>query len=211
MVALGAFFAVIPQAQAFVPKDGLIEFQILRNGDAFGTHTLSFSKDGLDRIVDINIAMAATIGPITLFRYTHENREIWRGDTPISLVSKTNDDGDDYSVDVQWLDSNVVASVNNAKFEAPGPLLPTSYWNPIFLKTKSDLLNTQKGRIEPMIIEKVGIDDINVGGEMRKADHYKIKATLNLDIWYDQETQEWVGLKFKVRGSDLEYKRLDPI
>lgn len=199
------------EAHAVIPQDGLITFQILRNGDPFGMHTLNFSKDGKNTVVDIDIAMKAGVGPITLFRYEHTNREVWHGDNPVSLASTTHDDGDDYIVKAEWTPLTMTVTVNNKPFEAPAPLLPTSYWNPVFLQTQNDLLNTQKGRIEPIKVQKIGVEEIEVGGEIRKADHYKIKATLNLDIWYDQKTRQWVGLKFKVRGSDLEYRRLDPI
>jgi len=198
-------------AHAVIPNDGDIRFEILRNGEPFGEHIVSFEKDGNQTRVSIDIEMKYMLGPIALFRYEHRNEEIWQGDRLISMISQTYDDGDDYQVNARW--ANVLkADVNTdgavSSFEAPSNLYTTSYWNPKMLKA-SQLLNSQKGIIEDVSVSKAGVEDIETAQGLVKAQRYKIDASLPLDVWYDAKTNEWVGLDFEVRGSQISYRRID--
>ena len=125
------------------------------------------------------------------------------------MKSKTNDDGKAYAVDASW-GKGVEVEANGERFEAPESLYTTSYWNPVTLKSDK-LLNTQKGEVEDVRIQYVGQERFQTASETIDADHYKISASLPLEVWYDAKTKQWVGLKFAVRGSEIEYKRLTPV
>lgn len=199
-------------AQSFVPEGDKIVFQILRDGNPFGTHRVDFARDGDQTIIDIHIEMRVGLGPISFFKYDHHNTETWQGDQPLSLKSETDDDGTDYRVDADWGEQSLVVTVNGERYEADPSIYPTSYWNPVYLEAKTDkLLNTQKGHIEDITITELGETEKEVAGELRKAMHYKIDASVPIEVWYDKETRQWIGLDFTVRGSELSYKRLTPI
>lgn len=191
-------------------QNGEIVFEILRNGQPFGQHSLRFKPKGNDTRVLIDIEMKYMLGPVALFRYEHSNEEIWRGDRIVSMSSQTNDDGDDFYVDAQWGADAINVEANSDVYEGPSSVYSTSYWNKAMVKS-SQVLNTQNGRIEDIAFNYQGRQDFDVQGVTLKADHYKVQSKIPLDIWYDSKSKEWVGLKFKVRGSDIEYRRLTPI
>lgn len=215
-IILCALFVLVPNSQsdAAKPDDGTIKFQILRNGNPFGMHMLNFQDlDDGTMAVDINIKMSVSLGPITMFRYEHENREVWKGDELISLKSQTNDNGDDYLVKASWNEDQVSVKNQDREFEAVPDVYTTSYWNDVSIKA-NQLLNTQKGQIENVTVENLGVDTIQTAVETLQAQHYKIisdSLDYPIHIWYDLNTSQWVGLKFKVRGSELYYKRLDKV
>ena len=201
---------VIPHAaQAVIPDTQEIVFDIYRNGSLFGEHRVAFDREGERTFVDIDINMKYALGPVTLFRYEHQNKEVWSGDEILSMDSQTNDDGTAYNVDAQW-GKELDVEVNGEAYEAPPSIYSTSYWNPVALKS-GQLLNSQKGQIEDVNVTYVGQDTIQTENESVKADHYKIDASVPLEVWYDTETKQWVGLKFSVRGSEIEYKRKTPV
>ena len=198
-----------PPAFGVVPDSNELVFQIIRNGAPFGEHKITFNQQGDETRVQIDINMQSDLGPITLFRYKHSNTEIWKGDKILSMTSQTNDDGDDYAVSASW--GNVVkATANGSDFEASANIYSTSYWNPIALKA-SQLLNTQKGRIEDVKVTKIGQEEAEAGNQIVIADRYQVDTVLPLEVLYDTKTKQWVGLKFNVRGSEIQYKRLTPI
>ena len=203
----GAIF--VSPAFAVIPDTGKIEFQILRDGKPFWQHIVSFEEQGdLTRVL-VDIEMKYDLGPVTLFRYEHSNEELWKGDKVVSLSSQTNDDGDDYAVNAEW--GNILkVDANGEQYEAPADVFTTSYWNPVTLRTDK-LLNTQKGKIEEIDVRLVGQEEFVTETDVLRADHYKIQASVPLDVWYDSKTNQWVGLKFTVRGSEIEYKRLTPV
>jgi hypothetical protein len=200
---------------AAIPESRKIVFQILRNGDNFGTHSLVFSRnDSGETVVDITIDMAFSLGPITLFRYEHSNQEIWKDNALLALRAQTNDDGKDYFVEAEWaadkVDVSYTADGAASRYEAPPGLYSTSYWNPVTVQA-DQLINTQKGLVEDIKVTKLEPKTIDVAGQPRMADGYRVEAVVPITVWYDQKTSQWVGLDFKVRGSDMSYRRLTPI
>lgn len=199
---------VAKPALAVIPQQGELVFDIYRNGKKFGSHVVSFEQNGPETTVQIDINMKYKLGPLTVFRYEHSNTEVWDGDEIRSLASKTYDDGKDYKVDAVWGDQLNV-TVNGDSYEAD-PIYTTSYWNPVTLKD-TQLLNTQKGEIEDVVVDFKGVEDFVVAGDAISAKRYSVDASVPLEVWYDQKTEQWVGLTFSVRGSDFEYRRVTPI
>ena len=80
------FAALTPTAFAQDPSPSPqageeIVFDVYRKGDVeFGSHTVSFSEDGGDLIATTSIRLRAGLGPVTVFRYEHDNTERWRDD-----------------------------------------------------------------------------------------------------------------------------------
>lgn len=206
-----------PPARAQMPDDDKITFRILRDGQPFGMHKLAFSENQQGQtVVDITIDMSFSIGPVTLFRYHHENQEIWDGDKIISMTSETNDDGKLYDVSAIWdkdklsVDAKKVkkGTETNDDYDAAPDIYTTSYWNSVTLKG-TQILNTQKGKIEDISVTDKGIEDIETASGMIPARRYDIEARVPITIWYDTANNKWAGLKFNVRNSEITYKRLD--
>jgi len=213
LISAAVFFAF--PAHAVIPNSNEIVFDVVRNGAPFGQHRIAFDQKGDETHVQIDIKMQYELGPVTLFRYTHSNSEVWRGDEIVSMRSQTNDDGDEYAVSAEWAaDAVKVFAQGNGKdaqlFEAPTGIYSTSYWNPVALQS-AQLLNTQKGRIEDVTVTYAGQENIIAGGQQVVADRYKVDTVLPLDVLYDSESKQWVGLDFKVRGSEITYRRVNAI
>ena len=206
LMFLGALLPVLP-AHAVIPQQGELLFDIYRNGKPFGTHRLVFDQDGDKTRVQIDINMEYALGPVTLFRYDHSNMEVWKGDNILSLVSETDDDGTDYKVEAAW-GRQMEVSVNGDNYAAE-PMYTTSYWNPVALKD-DQLLNTQKGKIEPVTVQFLGVEEFQTPSQTLKAKHYSVEASVPLELWYEEKTGQWLGLKFNARGSDFEYRRVTP-
>jgi len=203
--SLGAYETPNP-----IPQDNKLEFQILRDGKPFGTHVIAFDKNGSEITADIKIDMEYTLGPLSLFEYSHSNKEVWKNNSPQSLQSITDDDGDVYNVSATWSSAELEIETQDARYDAPTSIFPTSYWNPAYLKADT-LLNSQKGELEEIAITPLGTEKIAVMGEDINADRYKIDSVIPIEILHDTKTGQWVGLEFEARGSTISYKRLNPV
>ena len=67
-------------------------FDVLRDGSSIGRHQLTIHRDGDTTEVQIDVLLEVGLGPIVLYRYEQENREIWRDGRFVSFHSKTNND-----------------------------------------------------------------------------------------------------------------------
>ncbi|MEQ8266590.1 MAG: DUF6134 family protein [Parvibaculum sp.] len=187
-----------------------LSFRVERGGDPIGTHEISFRREGEELHVSIDIRLAVTFGPITVFRYEHRNRETWRGGRLVALETTTNDDGTAYWVRARATEKGLeVTSSANGTFMAPAGIIPTSYWNPATV-TQTQLLDTQKGRIVEVSIAPVGETSVKAEGREIAARIYDMTGDLKLRLTYSQN-MEWLNVAFMARGSEVDYvvERID--
>jgi hypothetical protein len=198
---------------AAIPTDGEIAFQVLRENSDIGSHSLSFRLEGNDLHVKVAIDLEVGFGPITLFEYSHRNHEIWRDGRLFSLESETNDDGDKYRVRVRRDGEKLLVKATSMEsYHAPMDAIPTSYWHPETV-TQTHLLNTQTGEMVEVEITPRGEESIAVGGEDRPAMKYEVSGDQDLQLWYEPSGQpigQLLKLAFNARGSEIDYKRLQP-
>lgn len=189
-------------AQAAVAPS--LSFLVERGGSPIGTHKITFHRDGENLDVRIDIALAVSFGPITVFRYEHRNREVWRGGRLVSIETHTNDDGTVYDVKGRATDKGFeIDSSSEGHVIAPAGIVPASYWNPDTLK-QTELLDTQRGRIVHVKLSPVGESMVDVNGVPLKAREYEMSGDLRMRLWYTPDGR-WVKLAFHARGADVAY------
>lgn len=187
------------------PPAPALSFRVERAGDPIGTHKVSFTREGDELHVAIDIDLAVSFGPITVFRYTHRNRETWREGKLVALETETNDDGKRYTVSAKATEDGLeVTSSANGTFMAPADIIPTSYWNPATLR-QTQLLDTQKGRILDVEIEEMGAREAEAGGRTVPVEEYRMTGDLKLKLWYSRD-REWLNVIFMARGSEVDYR-----
>ncbi len=197
-------------AIAAIPDNKELRFQVLRNGNPFGVHTVKFSTTADDKTkVDIHIKMSVSAGPITFFEYEHFNTEIWDNNKLLSLSSETNDNGDEYFVNGKWDGAvfDIQSSSKNQQLNKPP--FSSSYWHPSFVKQPT-LLNTQKGMLDSIQITETKSEIFSIEKKDFNAKKYilRVNDERTITIWYDKTSEEWLGLDFSIRGQNITYKRI---
>ncbi|MEM1086600.1 MAG: DUF6134 family protein [Pseudomonadota bacterium] len=189
----------------WTPQDGdVMDFKVLRKGNDFGTHKISFSgnADG-EMKVRSEVSLRAGLGPITAFKYTLDTTETWQDGTLIGLSGTTNDDGDDLTVEATKDGDQLKVSGTEFNGAVPLGILPSSHWHMGQINAEK-ILSTEDGEILEVTSEKVGTEDVTIGGETVSADRYLLKSDIDLDLWYDTENR-LVKLAFEARGQSIEY------
>ena len=83
-----------------VPEDGILSFDIVRNGSAIGTHTYRFDQYGERPEVRIKPAIAFRLLLIPVYRFEHESHEVWENGRLSLLESNTNENGTPVKLEV---------------------------------------------------------------------------------------------------------------
>lgn len=192
-----------------VPESGKLAYEISRKGKPLGFQTLEFSRspEG-ELVVDVHIEIDFKLGPIPLFRYLHDNREIWKDGTLLSLKSKTYNNGEDVSVDLRLENGRYVGSGSDFADNLEAPLLSTSYFNPNFVRQKA-FISSQDGRLLPTEIETLGPEMLTIRGQQVQATRFSLSGKLQIDIWYSDSGQ-WMQTEFVRGGNKLVIKQVDP-
>jgi len=175
-------------------------FEIFRKGEPIGTHVVSVRREGALTVVDTDIKMRVSFGPVPLFHYRHESREVWREGAVQTIDSRTNNNGRRVSMKARA--TGVGLQVDGTAFRGAvtSAAIPSSYWNKDIVNAPV-LLNTQNG--EPISISTTSLG-LTAAPDGRQAEHFRVVGTVALDLWYDGA--RWVGSTFTVRGEELTYK-----
>lgn len=191
-------------AQAAENADAPVyDFAILMNGSEVGRHTISFERRGEELHARIAIDIEVSFGPITFYRYSHRNHEVWKDGKLVRLETQTDDDGTEYRVVAKAGPDGLEVEGAESTFTAPAGILPTSYWQPA-TPEKTQLLDTQRGRLIDVETSRLGAEDISLPGGALEASHYKMDGDLKLQIWYGAKG-ELLKIAFEARGRDIAY------
>ncbi len=192
-----------------VPESGTLAYEISRKGKPLGFQVLDFSRsEAGELIVDVHIEIDFKLGPIPLFRYLHDNREVWRDGKLLSLKSKTFNNGEGVSVDLMLQDGRYVGSGTDFENNLEAPLLSTSYFNPNFIR-QTQLISSQDGRLLKTEVETLGPEMLNIRSQPVQATRFRLSGKLRIDIWYTDAGQ-WVQTMFTRGGNTLMIKQADP-
>ena len=200
-------------ADAAVPEQEVLRFEILRNEKPFGFHEIRFSQDGNQVMTDISIEMTYKFGPLTLFKYRHTNREVYERGALVSLDAQTNDDGKRLFVRAEKNGKELDVKTHEEDYMAPLTALPSTYWHTLYLDDDR-LINTQYGGHNRVTVERSGQDRREITGVERDVvlyDFEDLKAGNKATFIYDLKTGQWVGLEMSIRGSELRYVRQTPL
>lgn len=139
---------------------------------------------------------------VTLFRYEHENLETWSGDCLKSVRSRTDSNGDRYTVNGLRFEEGFQVMGSDGGADLPRCVMSFAYWNPAFLE-ESRLLNTQDGRYLDVEISSPVREELEVRGELVQSVRYRVEAEdLRLDLWYSEQ-QEWLALESELDGGRM--------
>ena len=163
-------------------------FSALLDGKRIGQHRFKVSGNGDERKVVSEATFAVKFLGVTAYSYRHSATEDWHGDCLLALNSTTDDDG---------RPETVRASQNDASLK--GCVMSFAYWNPA-IQTQTRLLNAQTGKLENVLVKRIGNGLVDVRGKPVEATEFRIIGAANpIIVWYSAQG-DWVGLDSIVAG-----------
>jgi hypothetical protein len=184
-----------------------LAFDILLGGERVGRHAIEFRERGDEILVDVRIAIDVRFAFVTLYRYRHSNREVWREGRLVALATATDDNGTKHRVSATATARGLVVNNGGSGLTAPATILPTSYWHPETVM-QGQLLDTQHGRIVEVRTTPAGVDTVVTASGPVDGRRYLMRGDLDLDLWYTP-AHELAGLAFDSRGGRVAYRRAD--
>lgn len=195
-------------AQAAPSTAGRTEFEVLRNGQPFGRHTISVTRTSDGFSVQARATLRVGAGPVTLYLYQQTCEETWSAGVLSGLSCSTLRDGRRMRVTAQR--SGGELRVSGLRGEASFPLgaLPTSWWIKPALTTAS-MINTEDGAPMPIRVTRIGRETIATSAGSIAAERIRVIGTMPVDLWYD-DSGRWVGCAFSAHGQHITYRLVTP-
>lgn len=196
-------------AVATPSETGRTEFDVLRNGQPFGTHTIVVSGTDENLRAQSRVALRASAGPITVFRLEQTCSETWIDGALAGLMCSTLKDGRRTQVRAQRRNNRLVVHGVDGEHVLPITAFPASWWT--MPPEGARLINTETGEPMRMQITHMGREAYEVGGRRIQANRVRVQGdTLSGDLWYDTEGR-WVGCAFNARGQRIQYRLASPL
>lgn len=149
---------------------------------------------------------------INAYDYQHQAIETWQNNCLRQLEANTIENSVAMQVKGVLNENHFVVENGKEKQTLPGCPMTFAYWNQKILE-QSKLLNPQNAEWLDTKINKVGNELLEVKGKKIETTRYKLnaslngKAKLNIDLWYDNTNNDWVGLKsITPEGYTIYYK-----
>jgi Family of unknown function (DUF6134) len=206
-MALALLFTA-PAAQA-ATSAGRLEFNVTRNGEAFGTHTIVVTAEGGDLVVRNTARLRASVGPVMVFRFDHACTERWRQGALQGLECSTREGGETSAVRATRTADGLRVTGPEGAATFAADALPTTWWTRSVL-SRSRLIDAETGQAMAIRVSTVGSETMTVGGQRIATTRYRVQGTVTMDIWYDGAGR-WVRAAFTARGQDIEYNLVSPL
>ena len=186
-----------------------IEFDIYRNNKHIGKHIFSFKKSDGQLTVDSQIDFQIKKLGLVLYKYHVKGMEIYKDGKLIKFNSKTNANGKVKYVNLNFQNGEFIIDGSSYKGKVPTDYLLGTWWNHSIVKAPAQI-SAVSGRIINQEVTFLGKETIKIGEKTYKALHFNFSSTdkkltkdkkLNTDIWYDEETLNWIKATFKKKGN----------
>ena len=190
-----------------------IEFDIYRNNKLIGEHTFSFKRADNKTFVESKINFEIKKLGVVLYKYHVKGTEYYNEGKLVKFNSKTNQNGKEKYVNLHSENEDLVIDGSSFKGKVSADFLLGTWWNHSIVKAPAQI-SAVSGRIINQKVTFLGKENIEINGKVYKTLHFNFSSTdkklkkdkkLNTDVWYEEETLNWVKASFKKQGK-WEYK-----
>jgi len=190
-----------------------IEFDIYRNNTQIGWHIFTFEKLEDRLYVKSKIKFGIKKFGITLYEYYAEGTEVYKKNQLVKFVSTTDQNGKKKYVNMKFKNDKYFIDGSSYKGNASLDYLIGTWWNHSLVGAEAQI-SAVSGRIIKQKVKFLGKEKIKIGVNYYNTLHYNFssvdkklvkKKKLNTDVWYDENTLNWVKASFNKKGK-WEYK-----
>lgn len=175
------------------------QFRVLLDGKPIGNHRFELQAQGERRLLRSEADFEVKFLFFSAYRYQHDNTEEWSDGCLREIDARTVTNGKEQTVvGEQEGDSFVIQKPQDERV-LPSCIMTFAYWNAEFL-AQPQLLNPQTGEYLDVNVEPLGEDKLEIRGEVRSANRFRITAKdTDLEVWYSPD-KEWLALESVAKG-----------
>ena len=185
-----------------------IEFNIYRNNDHIGTHIFAFKKIGELLEVESEIDFKIKKFGVVLYKYHVKGTEVYKDGQLIKFNSKTEQNKKNKYVNIKLENNEYIVDGSSHKGKTPVEFILGTWWNHSIIEAPAQI-SAVSGRIIKQKVTFIGKEKINSGEKTFNTLHFNFSSTdkklskgkkLNTDVWYEEETLNWVKASFDKKG-----------
>jgi len=186
-----------------------IEFDIYRNNKHIGEHIFYFTKSNSKISIESEINFIIKKLGIVLYRYHVKGKEVYKDGKLIKFNSKTDQNGKEKYVNLKLENDQFIIDGSSYKGKTSINYVLGTWWNHSIVEADAQI-SAVSGRIIEQKVTFLGKETIKIGNKNYKTLHFNFSSTdkklkkdkkLNTDVWYEEDTLNWVKASFKKKGN----------
>ena len=193
----------------------VLEYELFRNSKLIGYHNYELVRNKGNLIVKSLMDFKITKLGIDLYSYKGTTKEKYEQNQLIKFSSNTNQNKKIKFTEINFdkKKDKLIISGSENKLISPKVYPVGTWWNHEILQAKAQI-SAVSGRIIDQKVTFLGKEKLNLYGKNYNALRFNLSSTdkklpeskrLNIDVWYEEETNVWLKASFKKTGR-WEYK-----
>jgi hypothetical protein len=200
--------------QASTGPAGELRFEVLLDGEPIGYHRFRIDDSGETRVVESEASFDVRVLFIPVYRYRHQNTEVWRDGCLAEIRSQTDANGEQFEVRGERAENAFRLQTQGDTLEVRRDCPMTfAYWNRDFLAQRQ-LINSQTGELVGVEVRPVGQGSVTVGDRQVAAEGYRLENPdegIDILVWYAASDGRWLSLETSLaNGRAMRYVPADP-
>jgi hypothetical protein len=169
-------------------------FRVYLDDKPIGYHHFRITQAGEHELLTTQAQFDVKFLTITVFKYRHENAELWDSQCLSSIASTTDENGKLFRVEGAATEKGFQLSTAAGEATLPPCISTFAYWDESFLR-HDRLLNSQTGEYLEVDVDNLGETSIRLRDTSISANHYKLTGDeLDIELWYSR-SGEWLALQ----------------
>ena len=188
----------------------LLEYELFRNDKSIGYHNYVFEKNEDILYVESDINFKITKLGIDIYKYLGQTKEQYKGNQLIKFSSNTNQNKKikNTKINLDKKKNHLVISGSQNQLISPKEYPVGTWWNHEIVQAKAQI-SAVSGRIIDQKTVFIGKEKIALYGKNYNALRFNFTSTdsslpenkkLNIDVWYEEETNVWLKAAFNKKG-----------
>ena len=188
----------------------LLEYELFRNDKSIGYHNYVFERNEDILYVESDINFKITKLGIDIYKYLGQTKEQYKGNQLIKFSSNTNQNKKikNTKINLDKKKNHLVISGSQNQLISPKEYPVGTWWNHEIAQAKAQI-SAVSGRIIDQKTVFIGKEKIALYGKNYNALRFNFTSTdsslpenkkLNIDVWYEEETNVWLKAAFNKKG-----------
>ena len=210
----GMMGAMILTACALIPAAGVantanvgeLKFRVLLDEREIGYHRFRIADRGDAQVIQSDADFDVRVLFLPVYSYLHENEEIWRDGCLARITSRTDANGDRYTVSGERRGEVFeIGTREETRRLEHDCVMSFAYWNRAFL-TQRRLLNAQTGELVEVRVERLGERPLRLEERTVDAEGFRVLSPNNgidITVWYAAADGRWLTLESLLEGGKV--------
>ena len=202
----GCIAAVLLLAAPFAARgDHLSEYDyiVLHGDEPIGSYRVNVARNGSEIKIEAESDLKVAFGPLTVFQFEHQRRELWSDRELVESTAQTTKNGESFDIKITRQAEGYKRVVNGREDQLEDPVKVLALWHDDLFKHEF-FISPLEDKLYRLSVRFVGEERIEIGDQRIQARHYRMTGDSERELWYDE-----AGHLLKVRlydyGSAIDY------